>query len=102
MAKWVKGQSGNPGGRPKEIGDVKVLARQHTPEAIQTLADIMTDTEAPPAARVAAANGILDRGYGRAPASLKVEGTPESTIIAMIKALDDKAQDKTSDEGTMH
>jgi HEAT repeat protein len=63
--KFQKGQSGNPGGRPKVIGDVQALAREHTPEAVQTLANIMRDVEAAPAARVAAANAILDRGYGK-------------------------------------
>jgi hypothetical protein len=59
------GESGNPGGRPKELRDVIELARSHAPEAIETLALIMANPQAPPAARVAAANGILDRGYGR-------------------------------------
>ena len=33
--------------------------------AIETLASIMRDKNAPPAARVSAANAILDRGYGK-------------------------------------
>ena len=47
------------------LGDVQELARQHTAEAVQTLTSIMCDKEAAPAARVAAANAILDRGYGK-------------------------------------
>jgi hypothetical protein len=34
---FKKGQSGNPGGRPKEIKDVQTLARSHTAEAIEAL-----------------------------------------------------------------
>ena len=41
------------------------LARQKSPEAINTLSNIMHDEKAPPAARVAAANALLDRGYGK-------------------------------------
>jgi len=41
------------------------LARQKSPEAINTLAKIMDDEKAPPAARVAAANALLDRGYAK-------------------------------------
>src|SRR5215510_8874841 len=67
MAKFLKGQSGNPGGRPKIIGEVQDLARQHTPEAITTLASIMRDRKAPAAARAMASNSILDRAFGRPP-----------------------------------
>ena len=51
---FPKGVSGNPGGRPKVLGDVQELARQKSPEAINTLSNIMHDEKAPPAARVAA------------------------------------------------
>jgi hypothetical protein len=62
---FEKGVSGNPGGRPKVLGDVQELARKQSPQAINTLAKIMGDEKAPPAARVAAANALLDRGYGK-------------------------------------
>jgi hypothetical protein len=55
----------NPGGRPKVLGDVQELARERSPEAINILATVMRDEKAPPAARVAAANSLLDRGYGK-------------------------------------
>ena len=62
---FPKGVSGNPGDRPKVLGHCRKLARQKSPEAIITLANIMNDEKAPPAARVAAANALLDRGYGK-------------------------------------
>ena len=40
--------SGNPGGRPKVLGDVQELARQKSPEAINTLSNIMNDDKAQP------------------------------------------------------
>ena len=64
---FKKGQSGNPGGRPKVVAEVKELARAHTADAIQTLVSIMTNPKAAPAARVSAANALLDRGYGKPP-----------------------------------
>ncbi len=47
------------------LGDVQELAREQSPEAINTLAKIMSNEKTPPAARVAAANALLDRGYGK-------------------------------------
>ena len=57
---FKKGQSGNPGGRPKVVAEVKELARAHTGEAIKTLVSIMTNQKAAPAARVSAANALLE------------------------------------------
>ena len=71
---WQKGSSGNPSGRPKVVSEIAELARQYTNLAITTLAEIAGDANAKQAARVAAANSLLDRGYGRAPQSLEVKG----------------------------
>ncbi len=62
-----KGQSGNPGGRVGVPAEVRELARSHTKEAIERLVYWMKSDNAH--ASVAAANAILDRGYGR-PAQL--------------------------------
>jgi hypothetical protein len=63
---WVPGcPSANPGGRPKVIAEVKELAQLYSVEAIQALYDIMTDDGKSAAARVTAANSILDRAFGK-------------------------------------
>jgi hypothetical protein len=68
-ASWGKGRSGNPGGRSPRIGPngetAAQLARTHTAAAIDTLAEVNGNKKAPPIARVAAANALLDRGWGR-------------------------------------
>ena len=63
---FAPGNSANPGGRPKlpeDIKHVRELARQYTTQAVSTLADVMKNGSG--AARVAAANAVLDRGWGR-------------------------------------
>ena len=65
MARFQKGVSGNPGGRPKIKVDMRERVRVHAGAAIDTLLAVMHDGKAPSAARVSAAIAILDRGYGR-------------------------------------
>src|SRR5689334_14270107 len=62
--RFERGQSGNPGGRPKGYGEIRDLARQHTDLALRTLTEIAANGENE-SARVAAANAILDRGWGK-------------------------------------
>ena len=62
--RFLPGISGNPGGRPPEVGDVREMARDHTEEAIKTLVDLMRHAKSD-AARGAAAQALMDRGYGK-------------------------------------
>lgn len=54
--------------------DIKALARAHTETALHTLAKIMTTSDAPPAARVAAAQALLNRGWGQPHQSVELSG----------------------------
>lgn len=69
------------------------MARSHTQTAINTLVGIMEQTDAPPAARVAAVNSLLDRGWGKAaqPIIGGDDGDPpvKITRIELVAASDD-------------
>lgn len=63
---FVKGQTGNPGGRPKlpeDVKHVRELARQYTTQAVEALVETLKDGGW--SAKVAAANVLLDRGWGK-------------------------------------
>jgi len=55
MANYVK----------KSERDVKAIARGHGRSMVKVLAGIATNADAQPSARVAAANALLDRGFGK-------------------------------------
>ena len=59
---FVPGQSGNPGGRPNST--IRELARQHSTEAVETLAKVMKASRSD-RARILAANSLLDRAWGK-------------------------------------
>src|SRR6266403_24228 len=63
---FPRGKSGNPGGRPKGDIELRRAARERTAEALGTLIAIMRNVKAASAARVSAAQAILDRGWGKA------------------------------------
>ena len=55
---------------PKAVTEIRSLARAHTRTALNVLVGVMRNTKATPPARVAAANAILDRGWGKPTQSL--------------------------------
>lgn len=71
------GQSGNPGGRPKEAAEVKALARSHSKAAIEKLVALMGSADERTA--IAACNSILDRGLGK-PAQVVIGDAQEDAI----------------------
>ena len=79
--RWVKGQSGNPGGRPKS-SEVRLLARKHTRAVFAELLRICRSGDSS-AAKVAAAKVILAYGHG-SPESVRPEEMPDDVLRAEV------------------
>ena len=69
---FKKGESGNPGGRPKVIAELRELARAYAPDVINELARLAVKAKSE-TARVSAIRELLDRGYGKATQVLEAE-----------------------------
>jgi hypothetical protein len=82
--RFVKGQSGNPGGRPKDppefapntagadrrtVDNIVIEARRFSGLAVDTLVELTNDSHSD-STRYNAATALLDRGYGRPAQSL--------------------------------
>lgn len=91
---WKKGVSANPGGRPKELKEVSALARIESVDAIRTLVSIHKDTGVPASARIAAANAVLDRAFGKPKEQKDIEvNVHEHARQIAIEQLDDAQLD---------
>ncbi len=75
---FTKGQSGNPGGRPRQPAELRERAQSYSVEAIDTLRALMADAGQPGSVRVASATAILDRGYGKP--TVEVDVRPKRSL----------------------
>lgn len=73
------GSGRKPGIQNKVTRSVKAMAQDYSADAVEVLAQIMSDPEAPPAARVAAADKLLDRAIGKSKQEVEV-----STEVAYV------------------
>ena len=59
-------------------------ARQYDQKALQVMASILMDENQPASLRLAAANDLLDRAYGRPPQAIMT--TPDQPVRTIIEA----------------
>jgi hypothetical protein len=86
--------AGRPTGKRNKLTEkakatLTELATAYTGDALATLASIMKDETAPPSARVAAANSLLDRGHGKpvqAIAGADDDGAPVLSVVIERRA----------------
>jgi len=70
---------------PRALTEIRSLARSHSRTALNVLVGVMRSKDATPAAKVAAANAILDRGWGKATQGVE---TGESGAIELIHRIE--------------
>lgn len=68
------GAGRKPGKVSKAKIDIAERAKRYGEAALLTLAEIMTDADAPHSARVSAANALLDRGFGKPMQAVEMTG----------------------------
>ncbi len=87
---WKPGESGNPKGMEPGLGHVRELAKLHTGEAIEKLVEIMRDDDAPHSAQGAAANALLDRGWGKPDQAVSVESG--ASLLSILGEVERRAE----------
>lgn len=92
---WKKGVSGNPNGRPKQLSEIKALARVHSPAALARLVANLDHENGSIANQAAIA--ILDRAHGK-PAQAIVGGDDDESPLRMIVECIIVENDTSSDQ----
>lgn len=85
-------------GRPKGALNkatraVKEAALEFSDKALSTLAEIMQSPEHPAAARVSAANAILDRAHGKPAQALEVDANVRGALVQRIEMVGVRPRD---------
>jgi hypothetical protein len=80
--RWVKGQSGNPNGRPKLPFDIKTLAKARSRKAFEKICALIDSPDERVA--LAAAKEVMDRAWGRA-AAVDHDDEKRSVTINIVK-----------------
>ena len=91
---FAPGQSGNPGGRPKDEHRVAELACSYALEAIDTLVELMRDGK-DERVRGTAAQALLDRGSGKA--KLEVVTGVEGSYLDILRVVNESMLSKRNE-----
>jgi hypothetical protein len=91
---WKPGESGNPGGRPAVVAEVRDLARKQTLPAIRKLTWLMHHGK-PDAVKVQSCVALLDRGWGRPIQAIQTDGVG-GLVVNIIRNGDPAAPGEAS------
>jgi hypothetical protein len=72
--RFVKGQSGNPGGRPTSEKELRAAIQKKGMEYMRAMEALAEDVKVEATVRLRAYDLLLTRGYGKPPESIKISG----------------------------
>ncbi len=91
--RFKPGQSGNPGGRPAIMKEVRQACQDMSLDGCKVLNEIMHDKEQPGSVRVAAVREVYDRAFGRPEQQHRVSGQIDFAHLlaeySQVRALED-------------
>ena len=94
MARFQRGVSGNPGGRPKSLAKLVELAQGETEANIRALVSIRDNKRAAASARVAAVKELLDRAYGKSRQAIEHAATEGKSFDEIVCEVARQSEEK--------
>ena len=82
--RFLKGVSGNAGGRKRMPEDVKEAFKSAGMDAFRVLREILLNTEAADRDRIRAAEIILERGYGKPVQAVSMEPNEDGEALGVV------------------
>lgn len=73
---------------------LEALARPYAADALAVLHDVMHDDQAPAAARVSAADKVLDRGFGKPLQTIGVQSLDDINDLAALEKLEQEERER--------
>lgn len=86
---FVKGQSGNPSGRPAMPPEIRKMLYSAAPDALQLLMDTVADESTPKPLRIDCAKTLLDRAYGKPAQAVSVDASVGATVMTTQMTADE-------------